>query len=88
MKRQQNLVSYHRFLELLPRVVLLLCACAYLQRRFGGCTGIAFVGSTPIAVCHNRRITRHRVFKDLTARGRNTMGQYATRAELSTSQLI
>lgn len=66
-----KLVSYGRFVELMSGVVLLLCA--YLQSRFGRCTGVAFVDSTPLAVCHNRRITRNRVFKDLAARGRNTM---------------
>jgi transposase len=69
-----KLVSYHRFLELLPSVMLVLCA--YLHHRFGSCTGIAFVDSTPIAVCHNRRISRHRVFKDLAARGKSTMGWF------------
>jgi hypothetical protein len=69
-----GLVSYGRFVELLPRIALLLCA--YLQHRFGSCTGIAFVDSTPIAVCHNRRISRHKVFKDLAARGKNSMGWF------------
>jgi hypothetical protein len=69
-----GLVSYGRFVELMPGVVLLLCA--YLQSRFGRCTGIAFVDSTPLAVCHNRRIARHKVFKDLAARGKTTMGWF------------
>ena len=69
-----SLVSYGRFVELMPGVVLLLCA--YLQSRFGRCTGIAFVDSTPLAVCHNRRIARHKVFKDLAARGKSTMGWF------------
>ncbi len=69
-----RLVSYGRFIELMPGVLLLLCA--YLRSRFGRCTGIAFVDSTPVAVCHNRRITRHRVFKDLAARGKTTMGWF------------
>lgn len=66
-----KLVSYGRFVERMPEVVLLLCA--YLQSRFGSCTGIAFVDSTPLVVCHNRRIARHRVFKGLAARGKTTM---------------
>jgi len=67
-----GLVSYNRFVELMPSALLPLCA--YLRTRFGDCTGIAFVDSTPLAVCHNRRISRHRVFKGLAARGRTTMG--------------
>lgn len=69
-----GLVSYGRFVELMPGVILLLCA--YLQSRFGSCTGIAFVDSTSLAVCHNRRISRHKVFKDLAARGKTTMGWF------------
>jgi len=69
-----RLVSYGRFIELMPGVLLLLCA--YLQSRFGNCTGIAFVDSTPLAVCHNRRINRHKVFKELAARGKTTMGWF------------
>ncbi len=69
-----RLVSYGRFVELIRGTALLLCT--YLKSRFGRCTGIAFVDSTPLAVCHNRRITRHKVFKDLAARGKTTMGWF------------
>ncbi len=68
-----RLVSYGRFVELMPSVLLL---CAYLESRFGSCTGIAFVDSTPVAVCHNRRISRHKVFDGLVARGKSSMGWF------------
>ncbi len=58
----------------MPSVLLTLTA--YLQSRFGRCTGIGFVDSTPIAVCHNRRIRRHKVFKGLAARGKSSMGWF------------
>ena len=69
-----ELVSYNRFVELMHTVLLPLCA--YLQLRFGNCTGIAFVDSTPLAVCHNRRIRRHKVFRHLAARGKTTVGWF------------
>lgn len=69
-----GLVSYNRFVELMSGTLLPLCA--YLRTRFGDCTGIAFVDSSPLAVCHNRRISRHRVFKGLAARGKTTMGWF------------
>ena len=66
-----SLPSYNRFVELMPGVLLPLTA--YLQSRYGNCTGISFVDSTAIAVCHNRRIRRHKVFKDLAARGKTSV---------------
>jgi Transposase DDE domain len=66
-----NLPSYNRFVELMSGVLLPLTA--YLQSRSGQCTGISFVDSTAIAVCHNRRIRRHKVFKNLAARGKTSV---------------
>lgn len=69
-----KLVSYNRFVELMPGALLPLCV--YLHTRFGAVTGISFVDSTPLVVCHNRRIARHRVFKGLAARGKTSMGWF------------
>ena len=52
-----DLVSYSRFVDLMPRALGPLCT--YLHTRKGRCTGITFVDSTPLAVCHNKRIGRH-----------------------------
>jgi Transposase DDE domain len=64
-------VSYGRFVELMPSVLVPLCA--YLRNCYGECTGISFVDSTPITVCHNRRIHQHKVFAGLAARGKNSV---------------
>lgn len=69
-----KLVSYNRFVELMPRILIPLLF--YLNRKKGQCTGISFVDSTPIKVCHNRRIPRHKVFSGLAARGKTTMGWF------------
>jgi len=69
-----RLVSYSRFVELMPSVLAPLCA--YLQSRFGASTGIAFVDSTALAVCKNKRINRHRVFEGTAQRGKTTMGWF------------
>jgi len=69
-----RLVSYSRFVELMPSVLAPLCA--YLQSRFGASTGIAFVDSTALAVCKNKRINRHRVFRGIARRGKTTMGWF------------
>jgi transposase len=69
-----QLVAYQRFVELMP--IALVPLAAYLQTRFGEVTGIAFVDSTKLAVCGNKRITRNRVFNGIAEIGRTTMGWF------------
>lgn len=69
-----NLVSYTRFVELMPRVLIPLLA--YFQHCKGRCSGVSFVDATPLHVCHNRRIARHKVFAGLAQRGKTTMGWF------------
>ena len=69
-----QLVSYTRFVTLMQRVVLLICA--YAQARCGLCTGISFVDSTALRVCTNRRIQHHKVFAGLAARGQCSLGWF------------
>jgi hypothetical protein len=54
-----TLVSYQRFVELMP--TLLVPLVAYFHTQLGRCTGISFIDSTSLAVCHNARIPQHRV---------------------------
>jgi hypothetical protein len=49
---------------------------AYALSRCGRCTGISFVDSTALRVCHNRRIARHKVFLDMAARGQSSTGWF------------
>lgn len=69
-----KLVSYTRFVELMPMALWPLCL--YLKSRLGPVTGISFIDSTPLPVCHNRRINRHKVFAGLAARGRTSVGWF------------
>jgi hypothetical protein len=66
-----QLVSYNRFVELQRNALLPLCI--YLKQRYGRCTGISFIDSTTLPVCHNRRIHSHQVFKDEAARGKSSV---------------
>ena len=69
-----HLVSYNRFIELLPRVLVPLAA--YLATQYGSCTGISFIDSTALAVCHNARIHQHRVFRADARRGKTSVGWF------------
>lgn len=69
-----TLPSYHRCVELLPRCAAPLAAL--FEALKGSCDGISLVDATPLAVCDNRRITRHRVFQASAARGKTSMGWF------------
>ncbi len=69
-----ELVSYTRMLKLLQSVLVPLCA--FMTQRYGKPTGIAFVDSTKLAVCHNIRIPRNKVFAGVAERGKGTMGWF------------
>lgn len=43
---------------------------------YGGGTGVSFIDSTPLAVCHQRRIASHRVFAGLARRGKTLVGWF------------
>lgn len=68
-------LSYSRFVSIehkvfVPMMLFLNTVC------FGECSGISFVDSTKISVCHNKRIFSHRIFKDVAQRGKSTMGWF------------
>jgi hypothetical protein len=67
-----NLVSYTRFVELMPWCLMLLCCFA--TTRKGRMTGIAFIDSTPIAVCHPARARAHKVFQQQVGWTKNSIG--------------
>jgi len=70
-----DLVSYKRFVNLIPQAMMPLFV--YLMTRcLGPVTGISFIDSTTIKVCHNKRIYRHRVFESLAQIGKSTMGWF------------
>lgn len=57
------LVSYTRFIDLIPSVLVPLCA--YLQACRATCRALSFMDSTPLATGHNWRFGQHRIFADL-----------------------
>jgi hypothetical protein len=65
-----ELVSYQRFIEWVPSTLVPMCA--YLRSCCGKCSGISFMDSTSLNVCHNRRI-RQKVFENLAASGKTSV---------------
>jgi hypothetical protein len=66
-----RLISYQRFVELMPQALVPLCG--YLQTRKGQCSGISFIDSTSLRICHNRRIHSHKVFAGSARRGKTSV---------------
>ena len=69
-----NLLSYTRFLEVMPTALVPLCS--YFSTVKGKPSGIEFIDSTSIKVCHNLRIPRQKTFDGITKRGKGTMGYF------------
>jgi hypothetical protein len=61
-----NLVSYNRFLELMPRVFPYFIVL--LNTLLDKSDKVNFIDATSIPVCHNKRISRHK--------GKTTMGYF------------
>jgi transposase len=70
-----NLVSYTRFVDFIPSALIPLCAY-FQQTCLGDCTGVSFIDSTSLDVCLNQRITSHKVFAGLAARGKTSTGWF------------
>lgn len=70
-----SLVSYNRFLELRKKYQFPIVLFAMLIST-AECTGISFIDSFPIKVCHNKRIYSHKTFKGIAKRGASSMGWF------------
>lgn len=70
----RNLLSYNRFVELQRDALILLGA--FMQTRLGRCSGVSFVDSSKLAVCHNLRIRQNRVFEGVAKRGKTSTGWF------------
>jgi hypothetical protein len=69
-----NLPSYHRFIAIMSRVIfqLLLFSQIHLGKR----TGIYYIDSTCLPVCHLKRSKRHKTFEEIAEYGKTSMGWF------------
>jgi Transposase DDE domain. len=69
-----GLVSYNRFVELMPTVLLPLCF--FLNTRSRQNTGIYFIDSTALKVCHVKRAASNKVFQGIANKGKSSLGWF------------
>lgn len=67
-----DLVSYTRFVELMPSVLVALCA--FVQKEPVDPSGLYFIDSSILEVCHIRRAASNKVFKGLARKGKSSVG--------------
>ena len=69
-----DLVHYSRFVKLVKKAFLaLICMLKSLE---GEVTEFLFIDSTPMAVCHNLRQRKHKVFKGIATKGKTSTGWF------------
>lgn len=69
-----DLVSYNRFVELMPTILLPLCFFIHMQQKSE--TGIYFIDATVIKACHVKRASSNKVFKGIAKKSKSTMGWF------------
>lgn len=69
-----ELPSYQRFVELIEQAAMPLALFA--QLKSGNKTGIYYIDSTCLPVCLNKRIKRHKTFKEIAKLGRTSIGWF------------
>ncbi|QES95685.1 IS982 family transposase [Orientia tsutsugamushi] len=68
------LPSYSRIIQLLPRMLLPLAVLMHYLK--GDETGIYYIDSTKLAICHNKRTSSNRVFNRFSKIGKSSYGWF------------
>jgi hypothetical protein len=73
-KEFPKLPSYNRFIEIMNRVIFHLTL--FSQLKSGKQTGVYFIDSTCLPVCHLKRSTRNKTFCEIAKYGRTSVGWF------------
>jgi hypothetical protein len=75
MTRDFKLVSYNRFIEL-RKMAMLPLLVFLVVRKMATCTGISYIDSFPLKVCHIKRESGHKVMRDIAKKGKTSVGWF------------
>ena len=67
--------AYNRFVELQKKSIIPL-AIFLKTCALGSCTGVSFIDSTPLRVCHIKREKQHKTFKNIALKGQCSLGWF------------
>jgi hypothetical protein len=70
----RELPCYERFVQLMPSLFIPLSVILHFIS--GEESGVYFIDSTKLPVCHNKRISQNRVFKGMAKIGKSSMGWF------------
>ena len=74
MKKEFSvMVSYKRFVQLQKKVNVPMAVFVKMM-DLGKCTGISFIGFTPIRACHIKRGTQYKTFRSNAQKGQCSLG--------------
>lgn len=65
---------YDHFLTLQPRIMAAMTM--FMTSKLGRRNGVYYIDSTALPVCHNMRISRHKTFDGLAAKGKTSTGWF------------
>lgn len=71
-----DLVSYNRFVELLPKALYPMCLFLSHRTALAQRTGLYFIDSAPLEVCNPKRAHQHKVFKGWARWGKTSKGWF------------
>jgi len=73
-KEFPSLVGYSRFIDNSKNCAFIMLL--FMHSILSTCTGISFMDSTSINICHSKRISRNKTFKGVAQRSKTTMGWF------------
>jgi hypothetical protein len=75
MSKDFKLVSYNRFIEL-RKMAMLPLLVFLVARKMANCTGISYIDSFSLKVCHIKRESGHKVMRGIAKKGKTSIGWF------------
>ena len=69
-----NLISYDRFVRIMPKLLIPTTIMIHILK--GDKTGVYFIDSTKLEICHKKRTSSNKVFKGLAEIGKSSYGWF------------